>query len=153
MVFLRNMVVFNYGFCFPYISFLLLLSFQTDRVAMMIWGFVLGILLDVFYDTLGIHAAACVLLGFIRKSLLNMIIPNGGYDSGAVPTLKEMGFRWFFVYTLSLTFTHHLIFFLIEASDIKLWLHTLTKVIASTLITSIAIIAAQYVFYMPTKRR
>src|ERR1700690_3499397 len=82
---LKNFVFFNSAFCFLYVAFILLLPVETNTLALMVLGFLLGFLIDIFYDSLGIHASTLVLIGFLRNYYLNAITPQGGYDAGAEP--------------------------------------------------------------------
>ena len=63
-------------FITPYIYFLFLLwlPFGTSRLVMTILGFVLGYTLDLFMNTPGLHAAACLLVGYIRPTVLNLLL-------------------------------------------------------------------------------
>ena len=58
----RNVVLFDYGFCFIYIACILLLPNEISRTWLMIIAFVTGLIVDTFYNTLGMHAAATVLM-------------------------------------------------------------------------------------------
>src|SRR4028118_1471244 len=81
VILIRNMVLFDVGFCFVYIAFLLLLPFDISKVMLLILGFSTGLLVDVFYDTIGIHAAACTLLAYIRPYVIMFTTPRGGYEA------------------------------------------------------------------------
>src|SRR5450755_3523212 len=104
---LKNFVLFNTAFCFLYVAFVLLLPIETNTLALMVIGFVLGFLIDIFYDSLGIHASTLVLIAFLRNYWLSAITPQGGYDAGSGPTLAVNGVQWFLVYTVPLIFLHH----------------------------------------------
>jgi hypothetical protein len=147
---LQNVVLFDKSFCFLYVAFLLLLPVDIGVLGLLVLGFVTGLVIDIFYDSLGIHAAASVLIMFIRNYWLNLITPQGGYDSGAIPSIELNGWQWFLGYIFPLIFIHHLVLFYIEASGFGLFGFTLLKVIFSTLFTSVSVIIVQYIFY---KRR
>lgn len=110
-------------------------------------GFVLGFCVDVFYDTLGIHTACCVFVGYLRPYIANLIRPSGGYEIAMKPYLSIMGARWFITYTVLLTTVHHLPLFIIEAWSFELFGLTLLKIVFSILFTSSVIIMFQYLFY------
>lgn len=144
---LKDIVLFDKAFVFVYIAFLLLLPFETSPIALMLLGLVLGTIIDVFYDTLGMHAAACVLLGFLRPYWIRTITPQGGYESGASPRLSIMGFQWFAGYALLLIVIHHFALFFIEAGGFNMFFFTFTKVLFSSLFTFILIVIIQYLVY------
>ncbi|WP_255518116.1 Rod shape-determining protein MreD [Fulvivirga sp. M361] len=147
----KNFVLFDRAFCFVYIGFLLLLPIETGLLPLLFLGFITGIGADIFYDSLGIHASACVLIMFLRNYWINLLTPQGGYDTGALPSLSLDGWQWFSSYALPMVFMHHLVLFYVEAAGFGLFTFTLTKVFASTLFTFVLLFTLQYLFY--NKRR
>jgi len=145
---IRNLILFDKAFCFIYIAFLLLLPLDMDRLLQMIIGFVTGLLMDIFYDSLGIHTAASVLLMYLRPYWLNTTVKRESGDSATTPILKNLGFENFSLYVLPLIFVHHLALFYIELGGIQpLFFYTLLKVVFSTLLTYLIIVIFQYLFY------
>lgn len=148
---LKNFIIGDKAFCFAYIGFLLLIPIETSVLWLMIIGFLMGFTVDIFYDSLGIHAAACVFIMFVRNYWINLLTPQGGYDSGAVPSLALDGWQWFSSYALPMVFLHHLVLFYTQAAGFTFFSFTLLKVLASALFTFIFLFILQYFFY--TKRR
>jgi len=147
IVFVRNLEVFDVAFCFIYVTFILLLPLDTDSVLLLLLSLVTGLVVDTFYDTLGIHAAATVLMGYLRPWVIRVITPRGGYEQNLRISMDYMGSEWFFSYTLILIFFHHLVLFLIEASQWSLIPSALLKAVCSTAFTWIILIIIQYLFY------
>src|SRR5688572_14720963 len=112
---LQNVVLFNTAFCFLYVLYLLLLPVETNPLILMLIGFAMGFIVDLFYESIGLHAFACVMLMYVRNYWLNSITPQGGYDSSAVPSMALSGVQWFVVYIGPLIFLHHALLFFIEA--------------------------------------
>ncbi len=148
----RNMVLFDVAFCYVYVAFLLLFPFEIRPVPLMIIGFICGLLIDIFYDTLGIHAAGCVLIAFLRPYWAKAVPPRGGYEMGMKPTIKVMGFIWFLIFTLPLIFIHHFVLFFVEVGGLHLLGFTIVKVISSTMLTFLVIVILQYLFYRSSRR-
>lgn len=147
IMFMKNMVLFDKAFCFIYIGFLLLLPFETGPLLLLLLGFLLGLIIDVFYDSLGIHIAASVLVMYLRPYWINLITPRGGYEIGMEPTLKLMKFEWFATYALPLIFIHHFALFYIEAGGFSMFFFTFAKVLFSALFTFVAILIMQQLLY------
>jgi hypothetical protein len=144
---LKNLVLFNVSFCFLYVAFILLLPVETNPLALLIVSFLLGFTIDIFYDSLGIHAAACLLVAFVRKYWLATITPQGGYDAGSSPTLSMGGLQWFLVYLLPMLFIHHAALFFIESAGFALFWHSMLKIISSLLFTLTLILLLQYLSF------
>ena len=148
---LKHVVLFHTAFCFLYITYLLVLPVETNPLTLMGLGFLFGFSVDIFYDSLGIHALACVFIMYARRFWLANLTPQGGYDIGARPTLASNGTQWFLVYAIPLVLMHHAILFFTEAGGFNTFWFTLAKLGASTLFTTIAIFIVQYAF--PERQR
>jgi hypothetical protein len=148
---LKNLVLFNTAFCFFYVAFILLLPVETGALILMIAGFFMGLAIDIFYDSIGVHAGALVFIGYIRNLWLNRVTPQGGYDGGDLPTLTTNGLQWFLVYAVPMVFVHHFILFFLEAGGFSLFGYTLLKIFMSTLFSVSVILMIQYL--IPQGRR
>ncbi len=141
---LKKLVLFNTSFCFLYVAFILLLPIEINNLVLMLAAFLLGFSIDVFYDSLGIHALSLVGVAYARNYWLASITPQGGYDAGEGPTLAVNGFQWFMVYTMPLVFLHHLVLFFVEAGGFGTFWFTMLKVIGSLFFTMTIMVLLQY---------
>ncbi len=143
----NKMVLFGTAHGFVYVAFLLTLPFELAVIPGMFIGLALGLGIDAFTNTFGLHAAASVLLMYVRPMLISGLAPQGGYQPGAVPRPGSMGFGWFMPYALMLIFIHHLVVFFIEFGSFALFWGTLLKVIVSTGYSFLLIVIIQYIFF------
>jgi rod shape-determining protein MreD len=137
------------GFIIPYIYvlFILLLPFETPGWLLLLGGFALGLSIDMFANTLGMHTAATVFMAFLRPYVLRMIAPRDDYETGSYPRIYYYGFEWFLKYTLILVFAHHFILFYIEVFRFSEFFSTLLRVLLSSLLSVILIILSQYFIF------
>lgn len=140
----RQLVLFDTAFCFLYVAFILLLPIETNPIILMFTGFLLGFFIDIFYDSLGLHALSLVLVAYLRNYWLATITPQGGYDAGQGPTLAVNGLQWFMVYSIPLVFVHHAVLFFAEAGGFGIFWFTMSKVMTSLLFTMTVILLFQY---------
>lgn len=147
---LQNVVLFHTAFCFLYVAYLLVLPVETNPLALMGIGFIMGLSIDMFYDSLGLHAFACVLIMYLRNYWLNNLTPQGGYDSNDTPSLALNGLQWFAVYATPMVFIHHSVLFFAEVGGFDMFWFTLWKIFTSTLFTMLVILIAQFLF--PSRR-
>lgn len=131
---------------FIYVLFLIILPFETPKWAILFISFILGITIDMFYDTAGMHAAACVVLGYIRPGILKLFSPRDGYESGTQPTIQYLGVPWFLSYSAILIVSHHLVLFFLEIFRFSEFFSTFFRAIFSSLATLILIVVIQYLF-------
>lgn len=147
VVLFKKLVLFNTAFCFIYVAFILLMPIETNPLILMLIAFGLGLLIDIFYDHQGMHAAATVAVAYVRNYWLAAITPQGGYDVGSTPTLGGNGMFWFLSYSIPLVLLHHIILFFIDAGGFSLLGITMAKALASVLFTMIVLVLHQYMFF------
>jgi len=140
----RNLVVFDYGFCFVYVACILLMPNDFSQTWLLLLAFATGVIVDTFYNTLGIHAAATVLMAYVRPLVIRVQMNQRIQEARLVFTLQELGFADFFKYVFVLVFIHHSALFLIEAGSISLLLPTALRTIASALFTTLSITLIQF---------
>jgi hypothetical protein len=132
---------------FLYVLFIIILPFETPKWLVLLCAFVIGITIDMFADTGGMHAAACVFMGYIRPGILKLFSPRDGYEFGTQPTVQYLGIPWFLSYAGILVLAHHLILFYVEIFRFSEFFSTFFRVIISSLFTLLLVIVTQYLFY------
>jgi len=148
--FFEDVMLFDKAFCFIYIGFILLLPIEVSSLRLLLFAFFAGLAVDVFYNSLGIHASSTLLLAFIRPYWISLITPRGGYEEVFAPTIKELNLGWFTTYAVPLIIVHHFSLYYIDAGGFGDGWYTFSKVLSSTLFTYIIIVIVQMFFY---KRR
>jgi rod shape-determining protein MreD len=144
---LKNIGYYNLSIPYLYILFILLLPFGTPNWFLFFLAFSTGLTVDVFNDTLGLHALACTILAFVRIIFISLTVQRDGFDNEPEPRLGIMGFRWFLFYTIILAFFHHLILFTFETFRFSEIGYTLIRVVLSCLFSTILILITEFVFY------
>lgn len=147
----KGLSLFNFALCFIYVGYILLLPFDMPSILLISIAFLLGITVDIFYDTLGIHAASCVLIAYVRPYIINVLTPRGGYDKWMEVSVSALGFQWVLMYATILILIHHLTLFILELWGIRLFFHLLGKTLASTGFTLFAFTLFLYLFQSPRK--
>ncbi|AFK02828.1 hypothetical protein Emtol_1685 [Emticicia oligotrophica DSM 17448] len=145
IVVLRNFVFFDVAFCFVYIACILLLPDDIAPVWVILISFLIGLLVDIFYNTAGVHASASVMVGYLRTYIIKFLFPTKGVENEITISLKEMGSERFVRYVAILTIIHHSMLFFVEAGGFQFFLITILKIICSVIFTTFLIIILQYV--------
>jgi len=148
----NNIVLFGTVHSFIYIGFLLTLPIEIAIIPGMLIGMALGLGMDAFSNTFGLHAAASVALMYLRPMLLSGLTPHGGYPGGAIPRPKSLGLGWFASFAFPLIFIHHSIVFFVEFGGFDLFWSTLFKVLVSTIFSFLLITFIQYLFITKTRK-
>jgi hypothetical protein len=140
----RNIVLFNYAFCFIYVACVLLLPFEISMTALLLTAFGVGLVVDTFYNTLGMHTAAMVLIAYLRPLVVRSQVDLNGPEARVVFSVQEMGPGGFFRYLLTMVLIHHTALFMIEAGSLTHLLPTLLRIGASALFTTVSIFLLQF---------
>ncbi len=94
---------------------LLLLPIGIPRSAIITTAFVLGLVIDGFYDSPGVHTASLVLTAFLRSFALRLFEPRGGYRIDYAPEVRLYGIGWFLSYIGVMLFIHSFAYFSFDA--------------------------------------
>ncbi|MFZ4770686.1 MAG: rod shape-determining protein MreD [Ferruginibacter sp.] len=138
-----------------YFLFILWLPFKLQRSWLMIFAFLLGFTLDSFRHQPGFHAAACVLIAYLRPFLINLLIPQEGFETNyEEPSISSMGgILPYTIYIGVFAFMHNAWLFLLEAWQFgNIW-YFLVKTVLSTLISFLLIIITDMIFVRKQKFR
>ncbi|MGV8878968.1 MAG: rod shape-determining protein MreD [Sphingobacteriaceae bacterium] len=149
---LKNLVLYNFAAPYLYIMFIMVLPFETPNLLLFLLAFLMGITIDAFYDTPGLHAAACVFLALVRVLFISVTVQKDGFDNEPEPTLSIMGFRWFFIYAIVLTFAHHFFLFNLEVFRFYELQYTLSRIVLSSLFTVFLLLISGFIFFRKKKR-
>lgn len=136
--------VFFLGYINPYIYLLFLISLpiiKSNKNLLLIVGFLTGLFIDAFHNSMGLHAFSCVLLMYLKEPILLSLIPQlkNKSQNNLTFSIQEYGIPTATIYTTSLVFIHHFSLFLIEAFRFDL-LNVLLRTLVSSVITSIVLI-------------
>ena len=141
---MHNVMINGYMIPQIYLLFILLMPFETPRWAQLVSGFLLGMGIDLFLNTPGMHTFATVAVAFARPYLLNLLAPRDGYEPDSFPRIHYYGFLWFLKYTLIIVLLHHFVLFYLEVFHLKDFLSTLLRVILSAILSTSTIVLSQY---------
>jgi hypothetical protein len=108
---------------------------------------VVGITVDIFGNTPGIHAGATVLLGFIRPALANLISSRELIEKGTTPNMIQLGFASFIKYVVISVLIHHLVLFFAETFSFGDIFETILRWILSSFFSILIILGSQFIIF------
>jgi rod shape-determining protein MreD len=139
---LNHVHLMGYAMPFLYVYLILTLNVNVSRNILLLWGFFLGLAVDIFSNTPGMNAAATTFLAFMRPSLLTLFTPRDCAED-MEPGIKSMGFWLFFRYVLVGVALHHTVLLTIESfSFFDLGFLSL-EILSSTLLTTFCVMAIE----------
>lgn len=140
IVLLLQMLVFNnlhfLGICHPYIYilFLIALPIRIPQWIELLIGFGVGLIMDMFCGSPGVHTAACSFLAYLRPIFIRRTIQDAERISMTIDGLS-IGFNEYVKLVVLYTILHHTLVFLIEAWSLAHFWLLLAKIIVSSLFT------------------
>ena len=149
VVIFNNISLFNFVTPYPYILFILLYPVNNNRAGFLIASFLLGLTLDFFCNSGGVHAAACLILAYIRPTFFKFSF-GLSYEYQTIrinDKLSPERFTFLFIAVI----THHFVLFILEYFKFVFIFEALLRTILSTIFTLVVSILIIYLF-KPKKR-
>lgn len=129
-----------------YPVFIIMLPLQTPRTAVLLLSFLMGFFVDLFYDSLGVHAFAMTATGFARPLMLQLFEPREGYKQNYFPTPNSISMGWFLRYTSAMMGLHLLLYFSVDAFSPVYFLSILLKTVYTFIFSMLSVFVFIYLF-------
>ena len=130
-----------------YIFALLLLPMQTPKWAQYLIAFIYGFIIDCFLQTLGIHAAACLILTTLRPLLIMLMNGRKLPEDSFLPLPGIKSFGWLLTFFLLMTFIHQFLIGILEAFTFREFFKTLLYIVANTICTTFINLSILHIFF------
>ncbi len=150
-----QVLVFNridlFGFInpFPYVLFIILFPVNGNKSALLAASFFLGIIMDMFWNSGGVHAAACLLLAYFRPAIFKFSF-GLSYEYQTV-RLNDSLSPERFSFILIAVVLHHFVLFILEVFKISFLWEILVRTMLSAIFTIVTCIIIIYII-KPNKR-
>ena len=113
----------------------MILPISYPKATVLTIAFIIGLFIDYFYQSLGLHASSLVLIAFARPYILSVIEPRGGYRTDKTLSSSSYGMSWFLSYSAILLILYLLVYFSLDAFSLvyidKILVNALLSFIAS----------------------
>ena len=155
-VFILHQIPPLHKFITPYLYylFILWLPFNIGRGMIMTVSFLFGLCLDWFLKTPGLHAAACVLIAYVRPFIINLLTRQEvGEQNYASPSITSMGWAPYFTYVIVLTLLHHGYLVFLEWMQFGNFIYFLGKIAATTGVSMLLVLITELLFFRKEKFR
>jgi len=132
----------------PFVYFIVILDLPVkfNPILSMLVALILGLVIDMFYDTYGLHASAAVSIAMFRYYFTGFILPRDGFDTSSSLTVQNVGLGKYLVYIGVLSVIYHLWFFSLEAFTFDMFFLRLTQAFVSSVVAVVVILFLHYVF-------
>ena len=142
-IFILNQINFG-GWINPYvyILFIILYPINSNKFGFITASFFLGLVMDIFSDSGGVHTTACLLLAYLRPSFLRFAF-GLSYEYQTIRIADKLSVDRFTFIMISILF-HHIILFSLEVYRLDLFFEIISRTILSTIFTFIICVISIY---------
>ena len=136
------------GYVHPcvYIVFVMLLPITIPDWQLLLAGFFLGLCIDMFTGTLGLHAGATTLMAFCRPGIIRLVSGSQKLENVQEPNLNQLGIVWFLRYAICMVLVHHFALYLMESFSFHLIGQVLLRILLSVPVSVFLILMILYIF-------
>lgn len=122
---------------------------HSHRLKSLVLAFVLGLSIDVFQNTGGMHASACLIVMYLRPQVLHF---NFGlsYDYQTL-SINNAAFLKKLTYVILIVVIHHFVLLSLAYFSIELWQLLLQKLVTSALASIVIIMIILQLIKRPVK--
>ena len=149
IIIFNNIDLFGYINPFPYILFIMLFPVNGNKQLLVITSFLLGITMDLFSNSGGVHAAACLILAYSRPYIFKFSF-GVSYEYQTIKINDSLTSERFSFLLVSVVI-HHFTLFILEVFQLSFLWDILLRTIIGTLFTLLICILLIYIF-KPSKR-
>lgn len=141
VVVFNHICLFNVAIPLVFIYFIVKLPVNLPVNWSMTFSFLLGLTVDIFSNTQGMNALACTILASSRVGLLRLYFPREDDMTNPEPSLRTLGPSVYMKYLITVVTVYCALFFLIEAFTFYNWTLMLLRIVASSVLTFIILLA------------
>jgi rod shape-determining protein MreD len=149
IVIFNNIDLFGYINPFPYILFIILYPVNGNKPMLIISSFLLGITMDLFSNSGGVHAASCLILAYSRPYIFKFAF-GLSYEYQTVK-INDVLTPERFSFLLIAVIIHHFSLFILEVFQLSSLWDILLRTILGTIFTLLMCIVLIYIF-KPSRR-
>jgi len=142
---LNNILLYDFVNPYLYIAFIFVYPFQQNRFTILSLSFLLGLCIDFFCNSGGIHAFSSVLIGYLRINFFKIYFQKTEADFDFF-NMKEEAFGKVFNYATTLTIIHHFVLFLLTNFSFKNFTDIILNTILSSVFTIILYFLGSFIF-------
>ena len=140
--------LFGYATACIFTIFLLKLPRHTTKNELMIWGFLFGIVTDMFCNTPGIHAAAATAMAFARNYILAAFTHKGLPDD-ITPGVNSLKWGSYLIYATLCITIFYAVLFPLELFAVRHLTTLLISTTGSIALTMLFVVVTE--FFSPNK--
>jgi rod shape-determining protein MreD len=125
------------------VLFIITLPLNINRSLLLFLAFVLGLSIDIFSNTLGVHAFATVFVAFFREYIIKLILPRDDNYDLTIPSMISFGQSQFVKYAVMMVLIHHIVLFVVEAFSLQNFWFLVLRILLNSAFTLILLLGIE----------
>ena len=142
---LNKVLFFNYIVLSPFVLLLVLFSYKKDSKRSLFWACVLGSLIDLFNDSLGVYTTVGLVIVFFRNFWVLKVIGEEKTEELNMLSAHEIGKFQFFVYSFPIILIYFSMLFYLESNTI-FSLNSIITILLTSIFNYMFMLLFQYLF-------
>lgn len=138
----NNILLFGVAVPFIFIFFIVTLPLNLNPNLLMTLAFALGLIIDLFSDSMGLNSLACLLLSVVKKPIFYAYMPKEDKFIEIIPSICSMGWFNYIKFILSLTSIFCILVFGIELFSFASFGRIVLMAASSTVFTVLLLMAS-----------
>ena len=135
----NHICIFGVAIPVVYIYFLIRLPINLSVNWAMTLAFILGLTIDVFSNTQGMNALACVVATALRRPVFSLYFAREDDLPNPIPSIHTLGIGIYLKYLLSMVLIYCFFIFAIQAFTLHNVQLTIMRIVASTTLSTLLI--------------
>ena len=148
----NNIRLGGYVHPYVYLIFVMLLPINMPGWQLLVSGFGIGLVIDLFNGTLGMHAGATTLMAFCRPVIIKLVSGSQKFENLKEPNINQLGLLWFLRYTFCMVLVHNFTLFMLEGFSFHLVGQALLRILISVPVSTFLILMILYLFSATKKK-
>ena len=142
---LNKILFFDYVLLAPYVLVLILYPYYKDSIITLVIGFLLGLIIDVFNDSLGLYSFISIIILYFKNSWVLKIIGEDKAEEISLMSIFNLGSFKFFNFSFPIVMLYYILLLIFE-SNAFFTLNAFFILLFSSISTYVFMILIQYLF-------
>lgn len=145
---LLQVALFNHlsiygGVMLVYLIALIKMPVEINRNLQILAGFAVGLCIDIFCNTIGMHALTATTIMWLRLPILHLYVNAEDVKEG-IPSFSLLGVSEFLRFALTIITFHCLLLYIIESFTLFNFIVLLIKILLSVLMTFVGSVVLEF---------
>lgn len=149
----NHICLFNMAVPMVFIYVIVRLPITMNANQVLTISFCLGLIVDIFSDTLGMNALSCTILAMLRRPILRLYVPREEDLTRPEPSLESLGTAVYLKYLLTMTLLYCSLIFLIESFTFFNPLQLALRVVSSTVLSMLLMLGVDSLMTPRSEKR